>query len=55
MADKNKKNNAPAAEAVRRFPQIETKINKSKDGKWVIIRTVITDMRSTEYFRKVVS
>lgn len=36
-----------------RAPLIETQISKSKDGKWLIHRTVITDIKSVNYFERV--
>ncbi|MEM2115487.1 MAG: hypothetical protein QXD62_00270 [Candidatus Woesearchaeota archaeon] len=36
------------------MPIIETKITKSKDGKYVIHKTVITDIRAKEYYEKIV-
>jgi len=37
----------------KRPPLIETKISKSKDGKWLIHRTIITDIKSVAYFEQV--
>tara|TARA_Y100000034_G_scaffold114516_1_gene150715 strand:+ start:559 stop:726 length:168 start_codon:yes stop_codon:yes gene_type:complete len=34
-------------------PILETQISKSKDGKYVIHRTVITDIKPVAYFEKV--
>lgn len=34
-------------------PIIETKISTSKDGKWVIVKTVITDIKPATYWKKV--
>lgn len=40
-------------EQLNRQPIIETLINKSADGKWVTVKTTITDIRSIKYFEKV--
>lgn len=40
-------------EQLNRQPIIETSINKSADGKWVTVKTTITDIRSVKYFEKV--
>jgi hypothetical protein len=34
-------------------PILETNINKSEDGKWVIHKTTITDIKPVSYFEKV--
>ena len=34
-------------------PIVETKINKSKDGKWIIFKTIITDIKPISYYEKV--
>ena len=36
-------------------PNIETQIQKSKDGKWIIHRTIITDIKPVGYFEKVLA
>jgi len=40
-------------EKLERMPIIETHICKSKDGKLVIHRTVITDIKDVKYYEKV--
>jgi hypothetical protein len=35
-------------------PIIETQISKSKDGRWVIHKTIITDIKPVTYFEQVV-
>ena len=40
-------------EQLRRMPLIETRISKSKDGKYLIHKTIITTIRRTEYYAKV--
>ena len=34
-------------------PKLEVKYSVSKDGKWLITRTIITDIKSTKYMEKV--
>lgn len=34
-------------------PILETQITKSKDGKYIIHRTVITDIKPVKYYEKV--
>ena len=34
-------------------PIVETQISKSKDGKYVIHRTIITDIKPIKYYEKV--
>ena len=41
------------AEQLNRQPIIESSVRKSKDGKWVIHKTVITDIKPVSYFEKV--
>lgn len=36
-----------------RAPIVETKINRSKDGKWIIHKTIITDIKPVGYYRQV--
>jgi hypothetical protein len=38
-------------EQLRKMPQIETKMMKSKDGKLLIHKTIITDIKPTEYYK----
>lgn len=33
-----------------KMPNIETKVGMSKDKKWVIVRTIITQIMSKNYF-----
>ena len=35
-------------------PIIETRINKSKDGKWLIHRTVIVDIKPIAYLKEII-
>ncbi len=37
------------------MPIVETKISLSKDGKYVIHKTIITDIKPKEYYDKVLS
>lgn len=34
-------------------PLLESSVSLSKDGKWVIHKTIITDIKSVKYFEKV--
>lgn len=34
-------------------PVLETSISKSEDGKWLIHKTIITDIKPVSYFEKV--
>jgi len=34
-------------------PIIESQVSVSKDGKWLIQKTIITDLKSVSYFEKV--
>ncbi len=43
------------AEQLNRQPIVETSISKSKDGQWVIHRTVVTDIKPVSYFEKVLT
>ncbi|MDO8643240.1 MAG: hypothetical protein Q7R76_06725 [Candidatus Woesearchaeota archaeon] len=40
-------------EKLAKMPHIESKIFKSKSGDYVVHRTVITDIRPTSYYEKV--
>ena len=40
-------------EQLSRQPIIESSISKSEDGKWVIHKTIITDIKPVSYFEKV--
>ncbi len=40
-------------EQIKKMPYIETKVEKSKDGKYVINRTTITHIRPIEYYQAV--
>jgi len=37
---------------IQRIPEIKTTVERSKDGKWVIYKTIITDIKSVNYFKK---
>lgn len=37
-------------EKLTKMPNIETKISMSKDKKWVIIKTIMTEILSKKYF-----
>ncbi|MCD6589678.1 hypothetical protein J7K74_00630 [Candidatus Woesearchaeota archaeon] len=34
-------------------PIVETRIKKSKDGKWIVFKTIITDIKPISYYEKV--
>ena len=36
-------------------PKTETKISLSKDKKWLIHKTIITDIKSVNYYKEVVA
>lgn len=42
-------------EQLSRQPIIESSISKSEDGKWVIHKTIITDIKPLSYFEKVLA
>lgn len=41
-------------EQLRKMPLIETKMVKSKDGKLLIHKTIITDIKPTEYYKVII-
>jgi len=41
-------------EQLKKMPLIETKISKSRDGKYLIHRTIITHIRPMAYYRAIV-
>ncbi len=42
-------------EQLSRQPILESSISKSEDGKWIIHKTVITDIKPVSYFEKVLA
>ena len=40
-------------EQLRKMPYVEAKISKSKDGKYLIHRTIITHVRPAAYYKAV--
>lgn len=38
---------------LKKMPQVETKIRKSKDGKFIINQTIITSIKPVAYFETV--
>jgi len=40
-------------EQLMKQPVIETTVQKSKDGKWVVFKTVIRDIKPVTYYEKV--
>jgi len=39
-------------EQLNKQPILETSISKSEDGKWLIHKTIITDIKPVSYFEK---
>jgi len=39
-------------EQLQRQPIIETTISKTKDAKWVVFKTIITDIKPVKYYEK---
>ena len=42
-------------EQLNKQPIVETSIRRSEDGKWVVHKTTITDIKPISYFEKVLS
>lgn len=42
-------------EQLNKMPVVETSVAKSSDGKWVIHRTTITDIKPVSYMEKVMN
>ena len=42
-------------EQLSRQPILETQISRSKDGEWIIHKTIITDIKPVSYFEKVMT
>jgi len=40
-------------ESLKNMPLIETQIKKSKDGKYMVHKTVITDIKPTTYYERI--
>lgn len=40
---------------INKQPIVESSVSKSEDGKWVIHKTVITDIKPVSYFEKVMA
>jgi len=40
-------------EQLNKQPILETQISKSEDGKWIIHKTIVTDIKPVSYFEKV--
>ena len=38
---------------IANMPIVETKVSKSKDGRYIIHKTVITDIKPVSYYEKV--
>jgi hypothetical protein len=41
-------------EQLKKMPRIESKLFKSKDGKWIIQRTIISSIKPVNYFKKMI-
>lgn len=39
-------------EQLRKMPRIEAKLFKSKDGKWIVQRTIISSIKPVNYYKK---
>ena len=39
-------------EQLNRQPILETSVSKSEDGKWLIHKTIVTDIKPVSYFEK---
>jgi len=39
-------------EQLNKQPLLESSVSLSKDGKWVIHKTIITDIKSVKYYEK---
>ena len=42
-------------EELNKQPIVETSIRRSEDGKWVVHKTTITDIKPVTYFEKVLA
>ena len=42
-------------EQLKKMPLVESRFNKSKDGRFIIHKTIITTIRPVAYFEKVMS
>ena len=42
-------------EQLNKQPILENQITKSEDGKWIIHKTIITDIKPVSYFEKVLN
>lgn len=57
--EKNKQNkkevilSSRKIEQLSKQPIIESQVGKSEDGKWIVHKTIITDIKPVSYFEKV--
>lgn len=51
--EENSKVQAESIAREQRPPIVETKIGRSKDGRWIIHKTIITDIKPVGYYRQV--
>ena len=47
--------NKKRLEELNKQPIVETSIRRSEDGKWVVHKTTITDIKPVTYFEKVLA
>lgn len=45
--------NSRCIEQLNKQPIVEISVRKSEDGKWVIMKTVITDIKPVGYFERI--
>lgn len=55
MKEKQERNQLSSVkiEQLSKQPILENTISKSEDGKWIIHKTIITDIKPVSYFEKV--
>jgi len=53
MPEEKKVDKEKLREKLEKMPIIETRVRKSKDGKWIITETIIRDIRSIAFWEKV--
>jgi hypothetical protein len=47
--------NEKKVEQLNRQPIVESSIRRSEDGKWIVHKTTITDIKPVAYFEKVLA
>jgi len=53
MPEEKKVDKEKLREKLEKMPIIETRVRKSKDGKWIITETIIRDIRPITFWEKV--